>query len=224
MSATIDIQSILNQMIAQAPQPDAATVAKLAVNAKRAAATAVCRVRKTEHKAAVLASVDGDTEKLKTITLWAPRKTKRQLYAKGYEKKFVGPQPNECRQGDDEKHDQLGRRSIVSVNAAEFVGEFDETEYDLITLEVERAKHPKEEVEYAKLQGRFIEHKPSINGFFAAPATVRFAARPNDHYAPLGDFEWADDQVPREVREKVYARNRKSRPIHNIKEHDQAHC
>jgi len=171
-----------------------------ATRARRSASTTANRMHKKAAKVAVLASVDGDAEKLTTIHVWVPRTKREQILAKGYEKRFIGGKKA------DEEHDDKTKTAIASVNAEEFAGEFDATFYVLEEQVTERARHPKEEVEYAKLQGRFQEHKPSIGGFFAPAPTVVTRRKPTDYYAPLGDFNWCDDPVPAAERKIAHKR------------------
>lgn len=212
---SLDLSSILAGIIAGLP-PDQAMNATDQARAKRSAATGAHRERKTAYKAQVLAACDGDRESIKIIHLWVARTKKAQLFAKGYEKKFVGPNPQEISGGDDEQHDQKGKRTVASVNAQEAIYEIDETVYDLTPVEVPRAKPPKEEIANAQFEGRYKGDDTKRHGgasFFAPPQVVKTHRRPTDYYAPLGDLNWCEDPnhywnaVPLSERQAIHKRN-----------------
>jgi hypothetical protein len=169
--------------------------------ASRARATRNCRAKKVEDHASALAAVDGDREALKTICLWVPRKTNQKLMARAFDKKA-------CAEG--------GERFTDAAYEVEV------TEYDLEEVEVERARHPKEEVEFAKLQRRFRESTPSIQGFFHKPF-IKTGDRRSRRVlpAPLGDFAWVErsEELSREQElNRSLAALRASRPIRNVRE------
>ena len=162
--------------------------------ARRRSASNAGRERKQIKHKELIEKVEGDREKLKIIHIWQPRNVKTKLLAKGYQKTFVQIE---------------GTTHCYSHDPESIEAEYDDTEYDLVEVEIERAKHPKEEVEFAKLQGRFLEQQRSIFGLFAAPTACRYAARPNDWYAPLDPMSKDDldnlNRVPRAERIKQRA-------------------
>lgn len=177
-----------------------------ASRARRSASTAANRTAKKAKKVAVLASVGGDDEKLTTIHVWVARTKREKILAKGYEKRFIGGKKA------DEEHDDKTAKAIVSIAPQDFEVEVDATFYVLEEQVIERARHPKEEVEYAKLQGRFREQTRSTDTFFAPAPTVVTRRKPTDYYAPLGDFNWCDDVIPAAERKIAHERGaRRSR-------------
>lgn len=210
--------SILDQIAAELAAASQAAPAYVPTQddknrAVRAAANSRHRRAKQAHKVEVLAECDGDRESIKTITVWMPRSKKGQLFAKGYEKRFIGGKKA------DEAHDDKTKRAVASANAVEAVYEVDETVYDLTEIEVPRARPPKEEVMNAQFEGRYTEHHGGAS-FFAPAQAVRYKARPTDYYAPLGDFQWADREeavtaANQATHERAKARNR---PIRNVRE------
>jgi hypothetical protein len=197
-SATLDLSAMLKEMIGNLPTDKPATQQDL-LRAKRSASTAGNRIVKKERKEEVLASVDGDAEKLITISLWQPRTVKTKLFARAFDKA------------------KLAATGEAFIDA-EYDGE--DTEYKLVEEVCERAKPPADEVAFAKLQGRFQEQTRSINGFFAADPIVITKHKATDYYAPLGDFNWCDDVVPaheRAAQQKRWAAAH-NKPVRNIKE------
>ena len=167
----------------------------------RADATQANRIAKREAHAEVLAACDGDSEALKTITLWEPRKRTEQMFFRAFDRKMLSETGNAF-------HDEQI--------------EVETTEYKLVEVEVPRARHPDEERAFAKLQNRFRESKPSILGFFHKPTTKHGDRRQRRVLpAPLGDFNWVDAN-PEVIREQQLAQSlaklRSARPIRNVKE------
>lgn len=169
--------------------------------AARSRATRANRQHKKAAHEAVLASVDGDRESLKTITVWVPRKRTERLFARAFDRKSLA-------------------EGGAAFQDAEY--EFEATEYDLEEIEVERARHPDEEVAFARLQKRFRESKPSIQGFFHKPTTKHGDRRQRRVLpAPLGDFNWVErnEDVSREQQlAQSLAKLRAARPIRNVRE------
>lgn len=228
----LDISSLLLSVLANVPADAPMTQAEV-IQAKRSAATHRCRDRKAAKREKMLAAAGGDPDSLKVITLWCERthrtdkqgnevKIKEQLFAKGYDKHFVGVLRD--KNGDDEAHDQKGMKAIASVNGTEAVYEVDATDWVLRDEVIVRARPPKEEITNAQFEGRYLGENIKQHGgasFYAATPLVRYAARPNDNYAKLGDFEWADrDEVTERENQMSRSLNalRAARPIRNIKE------
>lgn len=196
--------SFLSTIIAgavAAPLPEGMTVAQANAQNARGRATHGNRLHKKATHAALLDSVDGDREALKTITVWVPRKTMTKLMARAFDKKA-------CYEGGERFQD------------AQY--EVESTEYDLEEIEVERARHPDEEVAFAKLQKRFREPTRSILGFFHKPTTKHGDRRQRNVLpAPLGDFNWVDlDATTAQANAETRAQRleRSLRKIRNLKE------
>lgn len=188
---------LLQDLINSAPAADPQALIVANRNAQRSAATRAGRERKREHHKQVLASVDGDREKLKTISVWVPRKVKSTLFARAQDKIAW--------------HAKGDAHRFLDMQI-----EVEDTEYDLEQIEVERARPPKEEVEFAKLQGRFREQTASINGFFAPKQVVKTHRRPTDYYAPLGDFEWCERDEAVTTANRINHANAKARAARPI--------
>lgn len=199
--AMFDIDTLIAEVIASAPPITPKRRQELDAMNKRASATVACRQHDRAEHTKVLESVGGDREALKTITLWEPRKTTQQMWFRAFDRKRLFESGEAFH---DEKY------------------EVDTTEYDLIEVEVERARHPDEEVAFAKLQKRFIERKPSILGFFHKPSMKHGDRRQRKVLpAPLGDFEWCerDETITRENQlARSLASLRAARPIRNVTE------
>jgi len=196
----IDFLSLIGAP-AVAPLPPGMTEQQANACFNRASATLGNRAAKKEKHAELLADVGGDDEKLKTIRLWVPRKTTQKLMARAFDKKA-------CAEGGERFQDAAY--------------EIEATEYDLEEIEVERARHPTEEVAFAKLQRRYREQTPSILGFFHKP-TMKCGDRRHRNVlpAPLGDFEWVErsEELSREqALNRSLAKLRAERPIRNVRE------
>lgn len=194
---SLDLDTILSGVLCDQHKPEPLTQVDVQ-RAKRSASTAGCRERKTAAHKQVLDAVGGDREALKTISVWVPRKRTERMFFRAFDRQSLA-------EGGAAFHD------------AEY--ETESTDYTLEQIEVERAKPPKEEVEYAKLQGRFVQQTASINGFFAPKETVHTARRPTDYYAPLGDFQWADrDENTRRVNDCTHAARKQAaaKPIRTV--------
>lgn len=174
---------------------------------KRSQATRANREHERAEKEETLASVDGDREALCRIVLWEKRdKTDRdgnvireKILARGFEKRFIGGA--KC----DEEHDDADKKVIASVNSQSLDCETGEnvSEYVLVKHIVPRARHPDEERAWAKAQGRYRETRPSISGFFADPSVRQRKLRDP---APIGDYNWVDDEVPASERQVAHKR------------------
>lgn len=181
--------------------PDLPMTQQDMMRAKRSAATHGNRLYKQAKHAEVLEAVGGGREALKTITVWMPRKSTQKLFARAFDKKA-------CAEGGERFTD------------AEY--EVEATEYDLEEIEVERARHPDEEVAFARLQRRFVEHKPSILGYFHKPSMKSGDRRARRVMpAPLGDFSWVErsEELSREQQiSRSLATLRAQKPIRNVRE------
>lgn len=200
MTTTLDPISAFLASLGPAAVLDAQAERAERASAQRAKATRANRAEKREEHKQVLASVDGDREKLKTITVWVPRKRTEKLMARAFDRASLAAGGNAFH---DESYD------------------IEATDYTLEQIEVERAQHPDKEVAFAKLQGRFVQQTRSIEGFFAPKQVCITHKRPTDYYAPLGDFEWCErnEEVTREQQlAHSLAKLRAARPIRNIKE------
>lgn len=200
-SAPFDYAAFAANLATVEAKLDPRIALRMNAEAKRSQATSANRERKSEAHKTLLASVDGDRECLKTIKLWVPRKTTQKLMVRAYDKAKLFAT-------GDAFHDECY--------------EIEATEYDLEEIEVERARHPDEEVAFAKLQNRYREQKASILGFFHKP-TMQCGDRRQRRVmpAPLGDFEWADrsEELTREQQlNHSLAKMRASRPIRNVRE------
>lgn len=200
----LDFLSMIGTPVA-APLPTGMTEAQANACFKRTAATAGNRQYKKAKHEELLDTVGGDREALKTICLWVPRKTNQKLLGMALDRKLKSEIGNDAGQA-----------------MTSFEADYEATEYDLEEIEVERARHPKEEVEFAKLQRRFREQTPSIQGFFHKPFIKSGDRRQRTVLpAPLGDFNWvdADPEVTREQQiAQSLAKLRADRPIRNVRE------
>jgi hypothetical protein len=195
----LDFLSLIGTPVA-APLPPGMTQQQADACFKRTSSTLGNRQYKKAKHEELLETVGGDREALKTICVWVPRKSTQRLFARAFDKKA-------CAEGGERFQD------------VEY--EFEATEYDLEEVEVERARHPDEEVAFAKLQRRFIERKPSIDGFFHKPTMKCGDYRRASAPTALGDFEWCerDENVTREQQiAHSLAKLRANRPIRNVRE------
>lgn len=193
----LDLDQLIASACAEASPLTPERARQVEAESKRASATVACRARKTAEKNEALDSVGGDRESLCRIHLWEPRTRTDHLFARAYDRKRLF-------ESGEAFHDECY--------------EIETTEYALVEHIIPRARHPDEEVAFAKMQGRFKpENKRGGATFYADPCVK---AR-RDRYQPLGDFEWCerDEALTREQQiNRSLAALRAARPIRNIKE------
>ena len=188
--------------------------------ASRAQATRNCRARKVAERNDALDSVNGDRESLCRIHLWEPLNPADEDDAKQIRDTRWCPTEMKFMALDRELKSRIGNDEGQAMR--KMTVESDEVQYKLVAHIVPRARHPDEEVAFAKLQGRYRESKPSIQGFFHKPKSIQGDRRTRRvHPAPLGDFEWCerDEALTREQQINRSLRAlRAARPIRNVKE------
>lgn len=188
--------------------------AKHNAKASRAQATRNCRAKKVAERDEALASVDGDRESLCRIHVWVPLNPADAEDAKliadsRYEPKDFYFQATDRKTWHETKDDNQRFLKMTAESGS--------TQYKLVEQIVPRARHPDEEVAWAKAQGRYRAPTRSTATFFADPTVIR----KRDRYQPLGTFEWCDrsEELTREQQmTHSLAKMRAARPIRNIKE------
>lgn len=201
----LDLDQLIASACAEATPLTPERARQVEAESKRASATVACRQRKTDEKNKALDSVNGDRESLCRIHLWEPRTRTDQMMFSALDRRLKSEVGNE------------DRAAMIDL-----LVDCESTEYVLTEHIIPRARHPDEEVAFAKLQGRFREHKPSIQGFFHKPTNKSGDRRARRVCpAPIGDFEWCerDEALTREQQiNRSLAAMRAARPIRNVKE------
>jgi hypothetical protein len=188
--------------------------AKHNAKASRAQATRNCRAKKVAERDEALASVDGDRESLCRIHVWVPLDPSNEEDAKlirdtRYEPKEYMFQATDRKTWHETKDDSKRFIKMREDSGC--------TQYKLVEQIIPRARHPDEEIAWAKMQGRYRKPTNSTATFFADPTVVTR----KDRYQPLGTFEWCErsEELTREQQmTHSLAKLRASRPIRNVRE------
>jgi len=167
--------------IATSPMSAAQAVSILFNNAesRRRQSSIRGRHKKAAHRASLVTAAGGDVEQVKLITLWQPSHRAGKLFAAGYGKIITKDQNNKDLVVTD--HENFSKMEIDVI----------EEHWVLVEEAILRALPPAAEQARAAKEGRYVA-KTGGTSFFAPAPIVRYAKRPTDNFAPLGDFEWVD--------------------------------